>query len=387
MAIVGSIFALFGRFAGRLLNSALGWATLLLFGKVAGRNQAVLLVIALGSLTWLLAIAGVVFPDIGTFMLAFVPVPDFIDEDMVRLGMLGIVAATPILIGAAAMLIAEPASRPKHLGLVGGVLRGYPFTLVLAVTILVLAVVSLVRKVRSLARRWEDAHVPVIVKPRGYDTVLGDLEDVLRKSGLDVQRRPAPGVLSLPPKLLDAVAGRALGALIPDRLMLLRASDIEVLVYPSDVAISGTREAVARARAAIAVQLTRSPAYMTASAESERIEDELRRWAETPSTSGSAQLALRGERLADIDRRIARLTVPFDEWETVYRERLQVERDALADELRLRNRTEAVVGEPNAGARAPGPIEWAVGALGIGLLAVDVILVLATRISPGRRRT
>jgi hypothetical protein len=40
MAIVGSVFALLGRFAGRLLNSALGWATILLFGKVDGLRQS-----------------------------------------------------------------------------------------------------------------------------------------------------------------------------------------------------------------------------------------------------------------------------------------------------------------------------------------------------------
>ena len=178
MAIFGSVFALLGRFAGRVLNSALGWATLLLFGKVEGRNQSVLLVIALGSLVWVLAIVGVLIPDVGTFLLAFVPVPDFIDENVVRLAMVGVVVLIPLLIGAAALFIADPATRPKRLGLAGGVLRGYPFTLVLAITIIVLAVVSVVRKVRSLAKRWEDAHVPVIVKPNGYDTVLADLEGV-----------------------------------------------------------------------------------------------------------------------------------------------------------------------------------------------------------------
>ena len=52
MAIVGSVFAMLGRFAGRLLNSALGWATILLFGKVEGRRQSFLLVMALGSLAY-----------------------------------------------------------------------------------------------------------------------------------------------------------------------------------------------------------------------------------------------------------------------------------------------------------------------------------------------
>ena len=56
-----------------------------------------------------------------------------------------------------------------------------------------------------------------------------------------------------------AFAGRSLGALVPDRLMLLAGRDLEVLVYPSDVAISGTKAAMARARAAIASRLTEAP--------------------------------------------------------------------------------------------------------------------------------
>jgi hypothetical protein len=384
MAILGSVFALVGRFAGRLLNSALGWATILLFGKVEGRKQSVLLIIALASLLWVLTLVGVIVPDIGTFMLAFVPVPDFIDEVVVRLAMLGGAALIPLLIGIAAVAIADPATRPRRLGLVGGVLRGYPFTIVLALTIVILAVVSLVRKVRSLARRWEDAHIPLVVKPGGYDAVLEDIERVLDRSGLDVRPGPAPAVLSIPPRLLDAVAGQALGGLVPDRLMLLHGNELEVLVYPSDVAISGTRTAVARARAAIADQLTHSPAYLTVSAEAERIEDDLRALASSVGGAPSAGYPQVRRRLREIDDRLARLTVPFDEWETVYRERLQVERDALVRDLGLVPPAAPRAGESR---DRPKPIEWVFAAIGMVLLAADVALVLESRVTSGRRRS
>ena len=255
MAIIGSVFAMAGRFAGRVLNSILGWATLLLFGKVEGRKQSMLLVIALGSLAWVLTLIGILVPEIGAFLLAFVPIPDSVDDNWVRLGMLALALIIPLLIGAAAIYVAEPGHRPTGVGLVTGVLRGYPFTVVLAVTIVTLAGVSLVRKVRSLSKRWEDAHVPVIVKPGGHDRVLDDLRRVLDAADLPVTVHPAPAIVSLPPRLLDKVAGRELGGLVPDRVMMLTGPDLEVLVYPSDVAISGTKIATARARAAIAAEL------------------------------------------------------------------------------------------------------------------------------------
>lgn len=385
MAIIGSIFALLGRAAGRLLNSALGWATLLLFGKVEGRKQVVLLVIALGSVVWVLALVGIAFPDIGTFMIAFVPVPDFIDAGLVRLAMLAVALLIPVLIGVAAMFIAEPERRPRGLGLIGGVVRGYPFTFVLAVTIAVLALASLVRKIRSLARRWEDAHVPVIVKPGGYERVLADLRAVLKDADLPVEPRPAPAILSVPPRLLDAVAGKALGGLVPDRLILLKGEALEVLVYPSDVAVSGTREAVARARAAIATRLTDSPAYLTASAESERVEDAIREVAAEARDAGPFSVAALVARIGALDERLAGLAVPFDEWETVYRQRLQVERDLLA-----RQRAVAPLVDPAAGEAPPrngraGLGEWLVAGASIGLLVLDIALIVGGRLGRPRR--
>ena len=368
MAIIGSLFAMLGRFMGRLLNAVLGWATMLLFGKVEGRRQLFVLVMAIGSLIWVVTLAGVLVPDIATFALTFVPVPDYVNDTWIRIAMLAASAAIPLLIGIGAVVLTDETRRPKGGGLVGAVLRGYPFTFVLAVTIVYLGVVAAVRKIRSLMKRWDNAHVPVIVKPGGYDQVVADLEDVLDKAGLDVRREPAPAALSLPARLLEAVAGKALGALVPDRLMVLKGEDLDILIYPSDIAISGSKDRLARARAAIASKLTTSPAYLTTSAEAERLEDSITALA----GEGGREAELK---LAEIDRRLARLNVPFDEWETVYRERLQVERDLLAHQ----GPTIEAQSAPGSGARpsrAAGLAGWAIGLSSAVLLAIDVVLLL-----------
>jgi hypothetical protein len=388
MAIVGSVFAMLGRFAGRILNSALGWATTLLFGKVEGRRQTFLLVMALGSLAWLVTLVGILYPNFATIVLAFVPIPAFVDDTWIRLAMLAMAALIPLLIGIGAVIVTEEARRPKGGALVGAVLRGYPFTLVLAITILFLAALSLVRKATSLARRWVDAHVPVIVKPGGYDRVVADLESVLDDAGLDTHREAAPRVLSIPPRLLDAVAGKALGALVPDRLVVLRGAGLDVLVYPSDIAIAGTKDRVARARAAIAAKLVESPAYLTTSAESEKVEDAL-------GALLHEDRATAERRLAEIDREIARLDVPFEEWETVYRQRLQVERNLLAAATRLDEAAERPAAARPAAARpvaVPGArdgrrrpiVDWAIGLTSAALLAIDVGLLLLRKRRPGR---
>jgi hypothetical protein len=168
--------------------------------------------------------------------------------------------------------------------------------------------------------------------------------------------------------------------------MLLRNESLDVLVYPSDVALSGTRESVARARAAIASQLTDSPAYMTASAESERIEDEIRDVAAATDHVGPTGVGALTTRIHALDRRIAGLMVPFDEWETVYRERLQVERNLLAKRLDIET---GPVAAPDADSK-PGrgslnAVDWVIAAASIGLLAVDVALLIQGRFGSSRR--
>jgi hypothetical protein len=379
MALISGLLAVVGRFAGRILNSSLGWATLLLFGKVSGRRQTLVLLIALGALVWVIVLIGVLVPAVAVFLLAAIPLPPFVDERWVRIAMGVAAAIIPLLIGVAALVVADRDHRPKGVrGLVVGVLRGYPFTLLLAVTVGFLAGVSIVRKVTSLARRREDAHIPLIVKPGGYDRVLADVSSVLEAADLPVRAVPAPAVLSIPPRLLDAIAGPSLGALVPDRLMLLRAPDLEVLVYPSDLAINGTRSTVSRARAAIAAKLTESPAYLTTTAEAERVEDDIRKLAldMQPSETTPVSPERLQTRLAELDGKLAGLAIDFDEWETLYRERLQVERNLLTH--RAESGDEAGVGPT----RMPGEVVHGLAA--VGLIIDDVVQMIWNRVAPPR---
>jgi hypothetical protein len=385
MAILAGLLSLLGRFAGQLLNTTLGWATLLLFGKVPQQRQGILLVIVFGSLVWVALVLGVIVPDVGTFLVAAVPAPDFVDEGWIRLAMLAGALIVPLAIGVAAVFVTSAENRPRGIPrIIATVLRGYPFAFVLAVVMVELAVVSTVRKLRSMSKRWEDAHVPVIVKPAAYDEVLGLLQGSLTEAGVEVQPRDAGMLISGPPKLLDLVAGRALGDLVPDRLKLLVGKQLEILVYPSDLAISGTKDQVARSRAVMSSRLVEAPAYLTTTAEAQKFEDELERLgAGASARRPEEQLA----HIRQLDAHLAKLAVPYDEWETLYRMRLQLERDALA-ELEDRS-TASDEGSPDRAAASAGPsrtssrAELAMALGGVALIAIDLALLLTSR----RRRT
>ena len=155
---------------------------------------------------------------------------------------------------------------------------------------------------------------------------LGELESAVDAAGLNLEQARAPRVLEAPSRLLAVVGGESVRRLVPDRLVMLKAPSLEVMIHPSDVAMAGDKQSVARARAAIADRLTKTEAYLTVAEEAQEIEDQLRRLRNVDATDASAREAAL-EALTKIDERLRSLVVPYEEWEILYRQRLQIERD------------------------------------------------------------
>jgi hypothetical protein len=379
MAILAAVFGVLGRLVGKLLTAALGWASTLLFGRVPQDKQIVLVLITFGSIAWVAMLAGVLFPDVGTFLLAAIPVPSFVDKNWVRLAMLVGAIVTPLLIGAATIFIQTKDGRPQGVEAIKSALRGYPLAFILAFVLVFLAVIGIVRKARAAAKRWSDAHVAVVVRPGGYDRMVADLEMALDDAGLDVDHGDAPSILALPGRLLGAIAGRGVKALVPDKLVQLTGRGLEIQLYPSDIAIAGQELLVTRARAAVASRLASTAAFLTTSAEAEAIEARLEKLAR--SRVGGERAAAE---LGSIDHELATVKVPYEEWETLYRIRLQVERDLLAGHAPGEAFPGGAAGTPLArppGAEPASTLQTALATMSIGLVALDVVLAIRERFS------
>ena len=98
----------------------------------------------------------------------------------------------------------------------------------------------------------------------------------------------------------------------------------------------------------MASRLTTSAAHLTISAEAQAIEDRLAALARpataTPDRPARFDDAAAAE-FAAIDEQLATLKIPYEEWEVLYRQRLQVERDLRAG---------AMAGDAVLGAETPG---------------------------------
>jgi hypothetical protein len=288
--------------------------------------------IAFGSILWVAMLIGVLFPSFGSFLIALVPRPSFVPAAILRLGMLAGAIAVPGVVGLATAWLAGSGRSPSEV--IRHIARGYPLTAVMALILIFLAALAVTRKVRSIVARWADEHIAIVIKPDGYEKVAADLSEALKRAGLEVRARPAPATMSVPGRLLARVAGPSAEGLVPDRMVELEARDLRILIYPSDVMVSGSAAAVARARAAVSSRLTTTAAHLTTSKEAQAVEDRIaavgRSGAIVDETGHSRPSLEAMAELDAIDRDLEGLLIERDDWEVLYRERLQVERDLRA---------------------------------------------------------
>jgi hypothetical protein len=367
MALIGSLFAVLGKFVGRILTTTLGWASSLLFGRVPQDRQVWLAVLTFGSLVWVAAVAGIVVPDLGTVLLTAFPRPSWIPEDWVRLAMLVIALALPAVLGGVTLLLFDPEDRPKGLGIAAQVLRGYLLVPALAVTLVVLAIAGTIRKVDALVHRRTDAHVALVVRPGRYEALVGTLEQTLRQGGVPTRRRAGPSVLTIPARMLARIAGRGIGRLVPDQLIELRGRAVKLAVYPTDLALTGSAEAVARARALVTRDVRSTDAWFTTTKEAQAVEDRM-------AKLENADAATREAELPDLDRRLLDLTIDQDTFEVLYRRRLQL---AVPPKLELRD-----AAEPDPPVDRPQrrlDLGSVVGLALAVMAGLDAVIALATR--------
>lgn len=324
-----SAFGIAGRWAGDLLGSALGWASSLLFGRVPRSHQAFLVLMMALSILWSLCLLGVIVPSVQSLFLAGTPHPPFVNLAWLGFALLVGIFVLPLGVGLAGYLVPAQASREDPVAIPREIARGYLLAPVISGLLVFLAGVGIARKIRSKRHGWSDSHVPIVVKQGGYDQVVADLKDALDSAGLDIKVEEAPWVLTMPARVLTAVAGGNVRKLRADRLMDLNGENLRVGLYPSDIAISGATSERTRARAAILSRLATSAAHLTTSKEAQEVEDRLEKLTASRTMVGGKLRAADRAELDQIDETLLELAIPTDEWDILYRLRLQIERDLL----------------------------------------------------------
>jgi hypothetical protein len=327
VTVLVSAIGWLARIAGDLLTSALAWASSLLFGRVPRSHLIYLIGMMAASLLWVVVLLSLLIPRIASLLLSATPHPALINA-WVFSGLIVCLFVLPLCVGLCGYLVPAEGERPGGPAVLLELLRGYLLAPVISCLLVFLAGIGIARKVRSVRHGWADTHVPIVVKPGAYDELVVDLRDALAGVDLPLAAKDAPWVLTLPARVLTSIASENVRKLRPDRLIELTGRSMRVGVYPSDIAISGKPRDRTRARAAVVSRLATTSAHLTMSAEAQAFEDRLARMAGRDGASGHRRNATS---FAAVDRRLLDLQVSDDEWDVLYRMRLRLERDMLAE--------------------------------------------------------
>ena len=326
MAVFQALLTLIGKSAGKVLNAVFGWAVRALFGQTSSREQTFLSAVVGAAVAWPLLLVGLIAPKIAALLLAFVPVPHWIPAWTIRLVWLGLALVVPLGVGLAVASKAPP--HMPHESFLKRTARGFPITIGLAVAFLIMFISVPLMRFAALVRRFESADIPLVTDGEAYEQVADRISKVLERHGFALHRAQPGWWVAAPIRILTWFGGEAFRAYVPSRPAHFASADLEMSLYPSGVLLRGRKDQVTWAHGLIAETVVHTDGLQTTDAKAQDLERQLRRlwkiFEESPAAHAASPRLL--GRLQEITRELGSLSVPFEDWQVLYRQILQVER-------------------------------------------------------------
>lgn len=311
----------------RSASFALGWATAIYFGQVPGRQGRILSVISLAAAAWLILVVGFAIPILaGAALEAAGVIGENFDVEAIHYTALaaGVVLTPPAI--AAATVYAEFHGERS----LGTWLRlipvSYPATAMLGLSVLQMVAVTPFLLIQRWRKKRKLVQVPLVMREGTDDDDLTELvSSALASINLrDVSVAEATGPKSWPLRTMGYASRHLLGAIVRGEPMRFAVDGLEVLAYATNVSVMGPKEDAYRVRAAMERELAFGKAYLTWNDEAQAFEDELLEIHQ--STDGDLDAMRR--RLDGVQERIDVASLNSEEWNVLYRLRLQLEHAA-----------------------------------------------------------
>lgn len=328
MAIIQALLALITRSAGKILNAIFGWAVHALFGNTTPKDQTFLSALVAAAVAWPLLAVGVAAPKVAAMTLAFVPIPHSVPSWIIRTVWLALALLVPLALGVA--IASRGRSNVKRDPWPLRLLRGFPLTLGLALAFLIMFVSVPIMRAVALVRREKSADVPLSTDARAYHDVASLVVEVLNRHGFKLASAEPGWWVKAPMRILRFFGGSAFGAFVPERLEHYEDGSLFVSFYMSGVLLRGRAQKVTWAHGLIEEAVVHSDGLQTSAPEAQALERKVRElWRAhdaDPSTSRESGRLSSG--LNELSRGLATLDVAYDQWQTIYRQVLQLARAA-----------------------------------------------------------
>ncbi len=313
----------------RSASFALGWATSLYFGQVPGRQGRMLSVISLVAAGWVILVVGFAVPIlIGAGLETAEVIEENFDVEFIHYASLaaGVVLVPPILAALAVWgEFHDDRSIQTWLRLVP---ISYPSTAMLGASVLMMVVVTPVLLFQRWRRKRKYVQVSLVMRERtGDDDMVEALRDALASIGIEgVQVAEASGPKTWPLRTVGFAVEHLLGAVVRGEPMRLEAGDIEIFAYATTISIQGPKEDTYRVRAAVQRKLGFHEAFLTWNDDAQEIESKLL----SAHHDADGDVEKLRARLDDVQADMDTASLNSEEWNVLYRRRLQIELAARA---------------------------------------------------------
>ena len=309
----------------RSASFALGWATSLYFGQVPGRQGRMLSVVSLIAAGWVVLVLGFAIPIFtGAALEAAGVIEDNFDVEAIHyIGLVAAMLGIPPLI--AGITVWGEFHEERDIGTwLRLIPMSYPSTAMLGASVLqMVAFTPYILFQRWRAKRKFVQVSLVMREGTDDDDLVEALRDALGSIGIDnVSATEASGPKVWPMQTVGFAAKHLLGAIVRGDPMRLRANDdLEIYAYATNISIQGPKEDTYRVRAAIERKLGFHKAYLTWNDHAQELEDALLEAHE----AANGNIDTIRERLDEIQERMDTASLNSEEWNVLYRRRLQVE--------------------------------------------------------------
>jgi hypothetical protein len=214
-------------------------------------------------------------PAVGEALLPFLPD----DEGVVRAVAIGLAVVLPLVVGVLTAMVAnqQRSGRPLPLRL----LMGYVYAPVVGLLVVALVVVVPVVKASYLLRQFELKHIAIMIGAGSYDDVLDDVEQALRRHGLQVERHRAHKVIRQLFSWMTWVQEHIFCKAMARDMVILRgelpdAGWFEVTVHATDISILGQKRETTHVYAILAEELSEERLHFAWDDEAQALEDRIR---------------------------------------------------------------------------------------------------------------
>lgn len=311
---------------------ALGWATAIYFGQVPGKQGRILAVISLASAAWVIVILGFALP---LLVGAVLEATGAIERNfqVIPLHVLGLWAAIvlgpPVIAGITVFVkFHEDRSVRQWLRLVP---LSYPAVASLGASVIQMVFFTPILAVRRWMRKQSLLQTALSMRERTDDDDLVEtVQAALRDLGIEkVEVEEVDGILAWPMLTVGFAARHLLGAVVRGEPMRLRANGLQLFAYATNVAILGPSEEAHQARAALERELPFDTARLTWSEDAQDLEDAI---VKAFNDAGSDLRKLHTA-LDSVQKRIDTESLNAEEWNILYRLRLQAEHEVAERQL------------------------------------------------------